>query len=298
MLKGKQITKDSTITNFNIPKYELKRRYPTLKPRDIHILDQNYRTSLIRAVDKIILIKLDYIRAIISKDDAMIFSSEFLTDEFYNRLKEHVCTAIEIPFEFRVLEDICFEVRKYFDDRCNKVRIESASILPDRAEEYANFELNNDTIKLRFQLVELQSKLGDIFELFKELDEQNDYYEDFCLSESDTKEFDSIVDAYTSGFEINVDDIERIQKKLDAADKIMTIKLDSTRNELSKFNVSIDIIMLGITICTLVAGIYGMNVPNGYETDPHAIKIMGGIFGLIIFISIIFISIMRSIIKT
>lgn len=298
MLKGKQIKKDSTITDFNIPKEDLKKRYPTLKARDIHILDQNYRTSLIRAVDEIILIKLDHIRAIISKDDAMIFSSEYLKSDFYAKLKERIRIVLDLPFEFRVLEDICYEVRRYFDDRCNKVRIASADILPDRAEEYADFELDNKTIKLRFQLVELQYKLKDIFELFKELDEDEEYYKDFCLSGSDTKELDSIIDAYKSGFEINVDDMERIQKKFEAADKIITIKLDSTRNELSKFNVSIDIIMLGIAICALVAGIYGMNIPNGYEAEPHAIKIMGGVFGAIILISIVTISIMRSIIKT
>lgn len=304
MLSGQQVNNIGEISEFNITKKELHEKYPKLKTREVHVLDQNFRTSLIKATDDIILIKLDYVRALISKDEALIFAEKMISSNFFVKLKANVENKDGLAFEFKVLDELCNEIREYFDIKCDSIREDSSKILPNRADEYEQFKFNNKAIKLRFDLAELTGKVKDIFELFKSLEDDEDYHADFCLSSKelssfakDRTEFMSIVETYKSHFEENYDDMEQIENKFDVADKVVTMKLDITRNKLASFNVSIDIVTLSIAICALIAGIFGMNVPNYAEDNDNFIHILGYIFIAIIVIALIFVMILRKFIK-
>ena len=53
------------------------------------------------------------------------------------------------------------------------------------------------------------------------------------------------------------------------------------------FNIYLDVIMIGLSLCALIAAIFGMNVPNQLESTNYAFPIIVTIVILITIISII-----------
>ena len=57
------------------------------------------------------------------------------------------------------------------------------------------------------------------------------------------------------------------QKELDAAEANMELKLDLTRNRLLRMDMNFQILAFSAAVGSLVAGLLGMNLPNGREED-------------------------------
>ena len=68
----------------------------------------------------------------------------------------------------------------------------------------------------------------------------------------------------------------------DLSDSVHTLEsatgfmLDAVRNELIAFEIKINIVTMGLGLGALIAGIYGMNLSNGFETNPYAFYAIAG----------------------
>lgn len=297
------IEKNGVKTQFDITKDDLLKKYPSIKYRDLHIIDKNmsFRNSSIIVKDKIIVIKLHFIRCIIKPDSVLLIKlSE--NDSFYNNISllenSLIVSAKDATqknsFEFRVLETIFITIRDYFDD------ITVETLAPKTAEYYDALESSQlvKTVKnkgfseLYKYIVTVQSSVEDIRDMLTEISEwEDEELDEFYISRVKCNTIDSnnvsgviyanansdttkhnklireLINNYKSHFEENMDDINKMIKLMDLVIKLTNIDLADTRNKMAEFDININIFMVATTLSGLIASTFGMNVPNHLESN-------------------------------
>jgi Mg2+ and Co2+ transporter CorA len=152
---------------------------------------------------------------------------------------------------------------------------------------YKNF------ISMHNNLLSLQTRLKDIYKLFDRISSENEdkdnSYKNIEGDEERTKKitFYDLIDTYGNIIEDNYKDAKELLDMLSIMLKITNTKLDYNRNKLSMFNIYLDIIMIGITVSSLIAAVFGMNIPNKLEDNDFAFFIVVISVVIIIVITII-----------
>ena len=96
-----------------------------------------------------------------------------------------------------------------------------------------------------------------------------------------------ILEAYYHKTEECVQSAFGLRKNIEATQELVNIALDDSRNRLIQTNVHMAIITVGLAFCTMVYGVFGMNLVSGLEEHPQMFKIVslgaGGMGGLVYF---------------
>eukprot|EP01054_Gregarina_sp_Poly1_P009038 Gregarina_sp_Poly_1__9037@NODE_551_length_7553_cov_156_911301_g436_i0_p5_GENE_NODE_551_length_7553_cov_156_911301_g436_i0NODE_551_length_7553_cov_156_911301_g436_i0_p5_ORF_typecomplete_len200_score45_76CorA/PF01544_18/2_5e14DUF677/PF05055_12/2_5DUF677/PF05055_12/22STAT_int/PF02865_17/0_17STAT_int/PF02865_17/1_1e03ImcFrelated_N/PF14331_6/0_15Laminin_II/PF06009_12/1_5Laminin_II/PF06009_12/3_3e02EzrA/PF06160_12/0_15EzrA/PF06160_12/1_8e02_NODE_551_length_7553_cov_156_911301_g436_i057606359 len=79
-----------------------------------------------------------------------------------------------------------------------------------------------------------------------------------------------LLESYQQDVESMLLKIETMDETLDTILQLMQLHLATTRNILLKFEIGLQVIGVAIALVAAIAGIFGMNIPNGYETDSNA----------------------------
>ena len=85
------------------------------------------------------------------------------------------------------------------------------------------------------------------------------------------EEIEMILDSLYRDFNSLISKFSLLKHKLTSAQEMVSMKLDTTRNELLKTNMILSIIALYLTLGGFVAGIFGMNLDNTIhlQNTPH-----------------------------
>jgi Mg2+ and Co2+ transporter CorA len=302
-----------------LTKDQLLKDIPTLKNRDINIIEKkhDYKISSIITKNKTIVIKLDYLIVIIctkhQKKYAYILISNDICHNnvdiklinFHTKLVHAIKNiTTDVKFKLRVLEQVFIDVSEYFetsiDELAPTVSNFSNSLTTD-----TNIASNKRFFELYNTLINIQLRLKDIYELFEEIapnssgngielnkdvdeecnDNQNDDQNDYQKKHTT---FLDVIKNYAISFEDSYKETKQMLNILGTVLKITNINLDYKRNKLATTNIHIDIITLGFTIGALISGIYGMNVPNYFEEATIAFPIILIIMAIIVIIVLIF----------
>ena len=96
-----------------------------------------------------------------------------------------------------------------------------------------------------------------------------------------------ILEAYYHKTEECVQSAFGLRKNIEATQELVNIALDDSRNRLIQTNVHMAIITVGLAFCTMVYGVFGMNLVSGLEEHPQMFQIVslgaGGMGGLVYF---------------
>jgi Mg2+ and Co2+ transporter CorA len=286
-------------------------KFPSIRERDLHIIDKNlqFRNSAISIKNNIIIIKLYFIRCIITPKEVYLIDHIYenipynkITD-IETKIAKNIIENIDISFEFKVLESILICIRDYFDDiivhfLSPKMSIYYDAVNSDNTSMYVKKKEYSELYKL---IITLQSIVQDITDMLTDVAEWEYHrFDDFNVSRTvHDKQNDNrnehiidLINTYKTHFEENSDDITTMIQKMDMIIKITNIDLAATRNKIARFDINVNILMVAITIINLVSSSYGMNVPNYLETNPNAFVIICCIMG---FISIVTYFMMRCI---
>eukprot|EP00943_MAST-04B_sp_MAST-4B-sp1_P004450 g4450.t1 len=94
-----------------------------------------------------------------------------------------------------------------------------------------------------------------------------------------------ILEAYYHKTEECVQSAFGLRKNIEATQELVNIALDDSRNRLIQTNVHMAIITVGLAFCTMVYGVFGMNLISGLEEHPSMFHIVtfgaGGMGGLV-----------------
>lgn len=324
-----KVTDKGKLEELTISKDELTNTIPTLEKRDFSIIDGrlNFKISSIITKKKTILIKLDYLKCIIYKKIAYFFVSSLNNRpqqliNFFDNLIITITNEQNINgFRLKILEEILLNVAEHFESEITHVAPKVNLIKKNLGNNSKGTILGRNFVDIHSNLLNLNLRIKDIYELFEEIDPdtdiqvQTDFHSDLN-SDSDTdhidkrlkkKElpkkvtqdkititFEDIIDNYRIRFEDSYQNVEQMINIMDTSLKIYQTYLSVTRNKLTLYTLNLTIVAIFTSFASLVSGIFGMNVENSFEDSSHAIIVISIIMLAIVSTSFVIIKIFNS----
>lgn len=257
-----------------------------LSKRDLKIIDENrnFKISALISSGKWILCKFDYLRLLIFQNEVAVFNSKFncnqqainkFTDILLSRLKEDCEEQIECKqtFPLLVLETCLKHVDDYYDGLVEEIRPEIASLQNDLDNNMNNTGVTKRLTGLQQRFLNLQYRIKDIGELFHDINKwEQDEILEFNISkntELDQKYLD-LIETYGKYFEETMDEIEKMNKMLDFAMRIIDMNILMIRNKMAKFDIGLQIITMSLTGGTFFSSLFGMNLKSHFEDNGYA----------------------------
>jgi len=280
-LENKIITKDYIFNNIVIDMQE----------RDLHIIDPTNKSNISVLLIKkyCILIKLDYLRCILTPNKVYIFSiSDSRCRKFLEFLRKHYAEnkGSENPFEFIILEAMLIEICNLLEENVASISKQVNHFLVKISESVNNYKLSVpiqiELLKKEFQIKEIKDLITEVLQ--SDEDMSNMYLtrnatisESNKIDKSNHVELEVLIENYEKLVDEINDKLKRMIREIDISQKIANLSLATTRNDIAILNTKISIISISLSSGSLVASIFGMNLYNSYENNNIAFIVVSSI---------------------
>ncbi|AES62069.2 magnesium transporter MRS2-like protein [Medicago truncatula] len=111
------------------------------------------------------------------------------------------------------------------------------------------------------------------------------------FDENDVEELEQLLEAYFKQSDDTLNKLTALREYIDDSEDYINIQLDNHRNNLIQLELFLTSGTIGLSIFSLVAGIFGMNLPftwnDGHEYMFKWVVIVGGVISLFLFFMII-----------
>jgi len=265
-------------------KHDLFSLFPDLLERDLYIIDEtmNFRISSYSPKKDAMLIKFDFIRAIVTKEKVYFIDTNIKSKSHLlkNVLFKNISNAFsfnpnnliglnghehsDILFENKIIECILMFIDNYYTELLNVIVPKSSKIINSNDDELKTiFEIKKELISIRFAI-------KDIYDLLESLSKQEiDKFEGFFVE----KTFDQFIDTIQSviyHFEENIDTLNKINDSLDLKLQILDLKSSMLRTKMDRINLLFGIFLICISACSFITGVFGMNLNNTIQNSTEA----------------------------
>lgn len=274
-----------------------------LNDRDLRILRSNTRISYIAVRNKIIVVKLDNIKAIITNTKiGIIYDTEniydmdndYSSDTYNYNIIETLNNGInntsainsnnsnELYFEINAFENIL----KIICDKFNKIL---NNLLPEINETIRELKIKSykKTITLQNKITEYEFRIKEVLETLIELEKEDEDMSKMYLTKmrdvDNHSEIEEILETYRKIIDKMHNEFQRYNKELTYIINYSNLLLSSRRNDMSLINIYIGLLSLSINIGLFIISLFGMNLKNGMESS-----MIGFILVTIINICIVF----------
>ncbi|MCF7830775.1 CorA family magnesium transporter [Candidatus Gracilibacteria bacterium] len=135
-------------------------------------------------------------------------------------------------------------------------------------------------LHLKKRLSKLDTNVEEIETEITELVEDDDDLADLYLGikkPNDTDEIESILESALEQIEDTSHRVEDLKENIDDTQEILTLKLDSMRNIIIKFDLLVTAVTCVLALLAVITGMYGMNLKSGIEQNPDAFWAIGWI---------------------
>jgi magnesium transporter len=270
--------------------------------RDIRNVDSSFRNLPTIAVrPNAIIINLELARAIITAEECMLVGPLHpLLESRFDRLSNRLRTMgsqrdvdssasddyTKIPFEFVALEfvlrNVCRSLEARFATFAMSIQplLESANTIQDPS-------ILAKLLPLKYSLSTFQVSVKEISMALRQLlTSDEDMAMAYLTSYARTRhprrmdqhqELEVMLESYLMQVEEIENEVNKINKNVSATENMISIHLDSVRNQLMKADLALQIMTVCITSGTLMAGFFGMNLLSHAESHPYAFYAVGGL---------------------
>ncbi|VVU95368.1 hypothetical protein CPAV1605_1119 [seawater metagenome] len=277
---------------------KIKEILKDIQPRDYHVLDYkyNYKLSCLIIRKEGYIIKLNGIRAIVSKNKIYIFQDNENPDlDFYNHLmfqfNNQNIVSRDLPFEFKILEIILIFICEKSDNiisnlssKVNDISLQNVnssklSTILKIQNDLLAFNLTYEEVrKIIFNLMKSEEDMFRIF-LSKKFEKQIEMDE---IEKSKIDELEISLETYENQIKEDLTQVTRLIREMQAVLNLTEIKLAEFRNEIAIYNTKISVFTLCTSFGAFFASIFGMNLNNTFEESKGGLYVCAII---IIFIS-------------
>jgi magnesium transporter len=239
-----------------------------------------------------IIIRLQYIKAIITTDSVVLLDSDHYTiQEFLPELQRRILSSEEdeIPFEFVVLEAMMMEMFSVLDDRLNDLEPALREVLNrlldprifsvDRGELHILLHHSKNLSEFHSTVKDIEATLTDV------LDSEEDMADMYLThvaqtgeyrNEEDTEKIYNILEAYLMQAENMLSEVQKLRDSIDQSESIILINLDSQRNVMMRLSLQLEMGVFSATLAGLIGMAFGMNLDSSLEESPYAFWAMTG----------------------
>lgn len=282
----------------------VSRKYPKMQflkdnklyPRDLRKIDSSSIDVVpsIMIKNQAVLVNLLHIKAIIKRDQVMVFDT--LTPAVAQRLglfmydlemklKLPAVASGNIPYELRALESILINVMSYLESELRLMKATCLQILAELEDQVDRNRLQELLIRLK-SLQSFYQRALLIRDVLEDLLDNDEDLAGMYLSNapgaqpSNFEEVEMILESYYNQSDEIVQQTGSLINDIKATEEIVNIILDTNRNSMMLFELKLTVYTLGFGVATLVPAFYGMNLKNYVEESVYG-------FGAVVVISIL-----------
>lgn len=271
-----------------------------IQERDFFILDQNDNSniSIIVIKKKSILIKLDYLRCILLNNKIIIFSNNSSKNKLFLDVLEQNFNNNKlqtVAFEFIVFEAILIHICHILEDNLNQISKQVNPFLKKITESCHNYKFS---VTIQIELLKKEFQFKEIKDLITELLQSDEDMSNMYLTRKTNNNLDSEkvndhseLEVLLENYEKLVDELnerlKRMSREIDISQKIANLGLATQRNDIALLNTKVSMISTSMSVGSLIASIFGMNLKNNYEDNSWAFIILTSIISIICLSSII-----------
>ncbi|ETI49936.1 hypothetical protein F441_06412 [Phytophthora nicotianae CJ01A1] len=231
--------------------------------------------------DQYLLFFPDPLRAIVMRDVCLVYVPDG-ADSLLSILKEQFSQAArenaEDPYEFRALEALLATLARYFQSDYEKLSPIVISAL-DRLVQGNLHSRELETLReFKNTMNEFESQVDGVRRVLMELlDNEEDLrllyltklYEDPSLLTDlysfDSEEAEVLIENYLQDIFSTRTKADLMQHRITNTESLVMLKLDSMRNYLLRVDLVFSLVTISLSVGTLLAGVFGMNLASGVE---------------------------------
>uniref|UniRef100_A0A6V7QSU3 Magnesium transporter n=1 Tax=Ananas comosus var. bracteatus TaxID=296719 RepID=A0A6V7QSU3_ANACO len=317
-------------TIMDVDKYAIMHRVE-IHARDLRILDPllSYPSTILGR-ERAIVLNLEYIKAIITADEVLLRDPTDdnvipIVEELRRRLppasgahqaqgegkEQHDVEAAEedeSPFEFRALEVALEAICSFLDARTTELETAAYPALDELTSKISSRNLDR-VRKLKSAMTRLTARVQKVRDELEQLLDDDDDMADLYLSrkmagllllasaatlhgnENDVEELEMLLEAYFMQIDGTLNKLTTLREYIDDTEDYINIQLDNHRNQLIQLELFLSSGTVTLSLYSLVAGIFGMNIPYSWNQN-HAyvykwVVIVGGLGCALFFVLII-----------
>ncbi|KAG0271306.1 magnesium ion transporter [Linnemannia exigua] len=265
-----------------------------LHARDLRKIDSSFNNQMpvLLVRPEAILVNLGHIRALIKADLVVLFDSFGSTDSYNQsifiydleeKLRMSTNASGGLPFEFRALEAILISVISSLQSEM-EVLVHFVTKLLAHLEESIDQNKLKELLQYSKKLSQFESKTLLIRDVFVEVLDQDDDLANMYLTEKKLgrprtedshEEIEILLESYLKQVEEIANTVSIVKQQMQSTEEIVNVILGANRNQLLLFELRIAMGTLGMSSGAIIASLYGMNLHNYLETNPHAFAIVG-----------------------
>ncbi len=272
-MKAYLISSVRKITEVDVEKQAIVKDFK-VHLRDLRpILTQKQVATILRRKDTII-VNIQDVKLVIGKKKALLLVSEKKpVTEFLELIQAFAEASFKkLPFEFFMIDRaFVFALQKINKDfeKLSKAIHRTLPLLSDHPTD-ENLE---KLLEIKRQLTRNETAIKDIDDLLEKFLESENLAElSFAArpSSKDLDEIESIIENLYEQIERIKDETEDLDEYTHHTEEILTLKIDSKRNRIIRFNLLATYIGTIFAFMAMITGVFGMNLLSGYEADPDA----------------------------
>ncbi|KAI8360292.1 hypothetical protein B0O80DRAFT_381745 [Mortierella sp. GBAus27b] len=265
-----------------------------LHARDMRKIDSSFNNQIpvLLVRPEAILVNVGHIRALIKADLVVLFDSFGSTDSYNQsifiydleeKLRMSTSASGGLPFEFRALEAIFISVVSSLQSEM-EVLVHFVSNLLAQLEESIDQNKLKELLQYSKKLSQFESKTLLIRDIFVETLDQDEDLANMYLTEKKMgtprtkdshEEIEILLESYLKQVQEIANTVSIVKQQMQSTEEIVNVMLGATRNQLLLFELRIAMGTLGMSSGAIIASLYGMNLHNYLETNPHAFAIVG-----------------------
>lgn len=192
-------------------------------------------------------------------------------------------TQNQLPFHLHMIEYMLDETCSFFHQKVERLKLVADRILEELTTDVSTGGLQR-LLPLKRALTEVEHDVRDTHEAMDQILGSDDALDALCLKEyaaegelpkkeqQANKIRQAAADLIVS-YQREIDDaggaLEEMRKGMDSAQEVWELGLDTTRNRIITMNLYISIATVTLSLATLPASYFGMNLTSGIEEHPH-----------------------------
>ena len=176
----------------------------------------------------------------------------------------------------KAVESVCLKYKKRL--ALTKLPVEK---LMDQIERNPDIIELKKLFAVKKSILSFQQTVESITKVLKDLRKEYDTFQDMKLGIQAKDDFEDILEYLIADSEDIGEKVTNILEGMDEVAQFVSSHQDNVRNDLISMTLIIEILGMTLGFGAFIGGVFGMNLTNSYEEDPHAFVIVNIILLLV-----------------
>ena len=169
----------------------------------------------------------------------------------------------------KAVENVCLKYKKRL--ALTKLPVEK---LMDQIERTPDIIELKKLFAVKKSIISFQQTVESIIKVLKDLRKEYDTFLDMKIGVSAESDFEDILEYLIADIEDIAEKVQNLLEGMEEVAQFVSSHQDNVRNDLIGMTLIIEILGMTLGFGAFIGGVFGMNLTNSYEEDPHAFVIV------------------------